>query len=74
MSIEFHTPEARPVSGASLSAAESKDEALARLRSLMEVGAVQAAGRLPPERTLAEQMGVSRRAVRHALDLSPGGG
>ena len=69
MSIEFHTPEARPVSGASLSAAESKDEALARLRSLMEVGAVQAAGRLPPERTLAEQMGVSRRAVRHALDL-----
>lgn len=69
MSIEFHTREARPVPRASTSPAEVKDEALARLRTMIEVGHVQAGGRLPPERALAEQMGVSRRAVRHALKL-----
>jgi len=69
MSIEFHA-EARPVRHrAQASPAEAKEEALARLRTIIEGGHVQAAGRLPPERVLAEQMGVSRRAVRHALDL-----
>lgn len=69
MSMEFHTSEARSVPGASFSAAEAKEEALSRLRTMIEGGAVQAGGRLPPERVLAEQMGISRRAVRHALDL-----
>jgi GntR family L-lactate dehydrogenase operon transcriptional regulator len=75
VSMEFHTPKAgaapapAPTPAVSLSAAEAKEAALARLRTLIDVGDVQAAGRLPPERVLAEQMGVSRRAVRHALDL-----
>ncbi|MGN6571365.1 MAG: FadR/GntR family transcriptional regulator [Pseudolabrys sp.] len=67
MSIEFH--EARATPRLSSSPADAKDEALARLRRMIEVDYVQVAGRLPPERVLAEQMGISRRAVRHALDL-----
>jgi DNA-binding FadR family transcriptional regulator len=43
--------------------------ALDRLRGLIEGGDLRGAGRLPPERTLAQDFGVSRRAVRHALDL-----
>jgi len=69
VSIEFHTHEVRRNPGASSTPAEAKDDALARLRTMIEVSHVQAAGRLPPERLLAEQMGVSRRAVRHALDM-----
>ena len=67
--MEFHTSDARRMPGASSSPVDAKDETLARLRTMIDVGNVQAAGRLPPERVLAEQMGVSRRAVRHALDL-----
>jgi len=69
VSIEFLTPEVGNVADASLSPAQAKTMALKRLRALIEVGDVQAAGRLPPERELAEQIGVSRRVVRHALDL-----
>ena len=67
VSIEFHEVQATPRLPSS--PADGKDEALARLRRMIEVDNVQVAGRLPPERVLAEQMGVSRRAVRHALDL-----
>lgn len=69
MSMEFLAPETRALTGATLSPAQAKEAALGRLRALIEVGDVQAAGRLPPERILAEQIGVSRRAVRHALDM-----
>jgi DNA-binding FadR family transcriptional regulator len=66
--MEFLTPEARRIAGATISAAQAKGTALTRLRALIEVDKTQASGRLPPERILAEQIGVSRRAVRHALD------
>lgn len=69
VSMEFFTPEANAFTGATLSPAQAKQTALGRLRALIEVGNIQAAGRLPPERVLAEQIGVSRRAVRHALDM-----
>jgi DNA-binding FadR family transcriptional regulator len=52
-----------------LSPAQAREAALGRLRALIEGGDVLAAGRLPPERVLAQQIGVSRRAVRHALDM-----
>lgn len=74
MSTEFVTPKAKACDGTALSARAAKsprdarESALDRLRSLIDVGDVQAAGRLPPERVLAEQMGIGRRAVRHALD------
>jgi len=69
VSIEFLAPQAKARAGATLSPAQARDAALGRLRALIEVGDVQAAGRLPPERLLAAQIGVSRRAVRHALDM-----
>ena len=56
-------------SGGSLSPAQATQKAISRLRALIEVGDVQTTGRLPPERALAEQIGVSRRAIRHALDM-----
>lgn len=46
----------------------SHAEATSRLRSLLD-GNLPGSGRLPPERALAEEIGVSRRAVRQALDL-----
>jgi DNA-binding FadR family transcriptional regulator len=47
---------------------DSKDRALPRLRALLHRAKVQAGGRLPPERELAERMGMSRRSIRTALD------
>jgi DNA-binding FadR family transcriptional regulator len=49
--------------------ADANATAVARLRALIKAADIRAAGRLPPERELAENVGVSRRAVRHALDL-----
>lgn len=69
MSLEVHAREAHLMPSASFSSAQLKEEALTRLRAMIEVRAVQADGRLPPERVLAEQMRISRRAVRHALDI-----
>lgn len=69
VSMEFLTPQASSFTGATLSPTQAKETALGRLRTLIEIGDIQAAGRLPPERVLAEQIGVSRRAVRHALDM-----
>lgn len=43
------------------------DAVLARVRELIASGALPPGCRLPPERELAEQMGVQRRAVRKAL-------
>jgi DNA-binding FadR family transcriptional regulator len=48
--------------------ADSSEEAVARLRGLLDAG-LTGSGRLPPERVLAGEIGVSRRAVRQALDL-----
>lgn len=68
MSVEF-TNRSDGAASASLSPMEAGETVLGRLRALIEARDVQAAGRLPPERTLAERIGVSRRAIRHALDM-----
>lgn len=69
MSIEFLTPEERNCAEATVSHAQAKATALGRLRALIDNGEASNTGRLPPERTLAQDIGVSRRAVRYALDL-----
>ena len=69
VSMEPLTPGANAFLDTTFSPAKAKETALSRLRTLIEVGDVQTAGRLPPERVLAEQIGVSRRVVRHALDM-----
>jgi len=47
--------------------ADANKDAIARLRTLLDTG-MSGSGRLPPERVLADEIGVSRRAVRQALD------
>ena len=69
MSTEFLTPETGKISRAVMSHAQARTTALGRLRALIETGDAQTPGRLPPERVLAQEIGVSRRAVRHALDM-----
>jgi len=48
---------------------ENSNYALERLRGLLRSGGVDADGRLPTERELATTIGVSRRAVRRALEV-----
>lgn len=48
---------------------DSSHVALQRLRDLIGGERFGHDGRLPPERNLAEEIGVSRRAVRHALGV-----
>src|SRR5579871_5558696 len=45
------------------------DQALTRVREFIEKHAVSLDGRIPPERTLASELGVGRRSVRRALDV-----
>jgi DNA-binding FadR family transcriptional regulator len=54
--------------GRPLHPADSSAAAVERLRALLDAG-LAGSGRLPPERVLAGEIGVSRRAVRQALDL-----
>jgi len=54
------------------SGASSEDShrvALARLRDLVCTDRMGTSGRLPAERLLAAELGVSRRSLRHALDI-----
>ena len=67
MSMEIATSSSEVANQPDLSPTQAKQTALRRLRDLIEAG--NSADRLPPERLLAEQIGVGRRAVRHALDL-----
>ncbi len=45
------------------------DQTLTKLRKLILDGAVGTDGRMPPERTLADELGVGRRSLRRALDV-----
>jgi DNA-binding FadR family transcriptional regulator len=49
--------------------ADSHRLALERLRDLIGTDRMSASGRLPAERVLAAELGVTRRALRHALDI-----
>ncbi|MFL9825045.1 FadR/GntR family transcriptional regulator [Rhodoplanes sp. SY1] len=61
------TAEARLDAAALEIARDSSDLALHRLRELITSERFGHDGRLPPERNLADELGVSRRAVRQAL-------
>ena len=45
------------------------DQTLNKLRQLIADGGLAAGGRIPPERTLANEMGVGRRSLRRALEI-----
>jgi DNA-binding FadR family transcriptional regulator len=45
------------------------DQTLTKLRQLIASGGLGASGRIPPERTLANEMGVGRRSLRRALEI-----
>ena len=53
----------------SLSLSDSSNLALGRLRALLDDGSFNADQRLPPERLLAAQLGIGRRALRRALEV-----
>jgi DNA-binding FadR family transcriptional regulator len=67
VSIEFRTP--TKAENSKKLPADANETAIGRLRILIEADEIGAAGRLPPERVLAEEVGVSRRVVRQALDV-----
>ncbi len=48
---------------------ENSNYALEKLRDLLRHGDVGAEGKLPTERTLSEKLGLSRRAIRRALEV-----
>ncbi|ANF58149.1 FadR/GntR family transcriptional regulator [Halotalea alkalilenta] len=48
---------------------ENSNFALERIHGLLKAGQVDADGKLPTERALSEMFGVSRRAVRRALEV-----
>jgi DNA-binding FadR family transcriptional regulator len=50
-------------------ASDNSNAALDRLRELLRTGRFEAGARLPTERTLAEEFGVSRRSVRRAFEV-----
>ncbi len=49
--------------------ADSSNFALVRLRALLDEGSFDGGQRLPPERVLAAQIGIGRRALRRALEV-----
>ncbi len=48
---------------------QHSDQTLSKLRQLIANGGIGADGRMPPERTLANEMGVGRRSLRRALEI-----
>ena len=48
---------------------DPNDQALSKVREFIERQNVAIDGRIPPERTLASELGVGRRSVRRALDV-----
>ena len=47
----------------------SSDQALSKVRDFIETRNFAVDGRIPPERTLAAELGVGRRSLRRALDV-----
>jgi DNA-binding FadR family transcriptional regulator len=47
----------------------SSDQALSKVRNFIETRNFAVDGRIPPERTLAAELGVGRRSLRRALDV-----
>lgn len=52
-----------------ISPKENSNYALEKLRELLRQGEIGADGKLPTERTLCEKLGLSRRAIRRALEV-----
>ena len=48
---------------------DQNDQALTKVREFIERQNIALDGRIPPERTLASELGVGRRSVRRALDV-----
>ena len=48
---------------------ERTDQTLTKLRQMIASGSFDDEGRMPPERALAEELGVGRRSLRRALDI-----
>ncbi|HEX4153239.1 MAG TPA: FCD domain-containing protein [Steroidobacteraceae bacterium] len=48
---------------------DQNDQALIKVREFIERQNIALDGRIPPERTLASELGVGRRSVRRALDV-----
>jgi DNA-binding FadR family transcriptional regulator len=48
---------------------ERTDQTLNRLRQMIASGDFAGSGRIPPERSLASELGVGRRSLRRALDI-----
>ena len=48
---------------------ERSNQTLSRLRQLIDKGGLEHDGRMPPERTLASELGVGRRSLRRALEV-----
>ncbi len=48
---------------------DHSDQALSKVREFIERHKVSVDGRIPPERSLASELGVGRRSVRRALDV-----
>jgi DNA-binding FadR family transcriptional regulator len=48
---------------------DQNDQALSKVREFIERQNIALDGRIPPERTLASELGVGRRSVRRALDV-----
>jgi len=48
---------------------ERSDHTLTKLRQMIASGDFNGSGRIPPERSLASELGVGRRSLRRALDI-----
>lgn len=67
--IADHLPVARGTTRGSEAMLQHSDQTLSKLRQLIANGGIGADGRMPPERTLANEMGIGRRSLRRALEI-----
>src|SRR5882724_2896238 len=48
---------------------ERSDQTLTKLRQMIASGDFNGSGRIPPERSLASELGIGRRSLRRALNI-----